>query len=64
MDRCRRGFAGKDEGRNRTDQEINVELTVEKATEKQTEVSVEIAVSDGYSYEDVSTVCKKRWRSI
>ena len=39
--------------------EINVELTVEQATEKQTEVSVEIAVSDGYSYEDVSTVCKK-----
>lgn len=39
--------------------EINVELTVEQATEKQTEVSVEIAVSDGYSYEDVSAVCKK-----
>ena len=39
--------------------EINVELTVEQATEKQTEISVEIAVSDGYSYEDVSAVCKK-----
>lgn len=39
--------------------EINVDLTVEQAAEKETAISIEIAVSDGYSYEDVSTSCKK-----
>lgn len=39
--------------------EINVNLTVEKAQEKPLGISVEIAAADGYSYEDVSVLCKE-----
>ena len=39
--------------------EINVDLSIEKAKEKPQQIEVEIAVEDGYSFEDISTLCQQ-----
>ena len=39
--------------------EINVDLSIKKAKEKPQQIEVEIAVEDGYSFEDISTLCQQ-----